>query len=75
MSDSSHPLDIPDKPKRRWRWWHIILIAAALTVILAGGGANIFQSYFSTYPNLHVAEEPSLSNVRGYLKLARKTRW
>lgn len=44
-------------------------------LILAGGGANIFSSYFSTYPNLHVPEEPSLSNVRGYLKLARKTRW
>ena len=44
-------------------------------MILAGGGANIFRSYFSTYPNLHVPEEPSLSNVRGYLKLARKTKW
>src|SRR5437016_5823321 len=44
-------------------------------LILAGGGTNIFRSYFSTYPNLHVPEEPSLSNVRGYLKLARKTRW
>ena len=44
-------------------------------LILAGGGANIFRSYFSTYPNLHVPEEPSLSNVRGYLKLARKTKW
>jgi plasmid segregation protein ParM len=44
-------------------------------LILAGGGANIFRSYFSTYPNFHVPEEPSLSNVRGYLKLARKTRW
>jgi len=44
-------------------------------LILAGGGANIVRSYFSTYPNLHVPEEPSLSNVRGYLKLARKTRW
>ena len=44
-------------------------------LILAGGGANIFRSYFSTYPNLYVTEEPSLSNVRGYLKLARKTKW
>ena len=44
-------------------------------LILAGGGANIFRSYFSSYPNLQVPEEPSLSNVRGYLKLARKTRW
>ncbi len=44
-------------------------------LILAGGGATICRSYFSTYPNLHVPEEPSLSNVRGYLKLARKTRW
>jgi plasmid segregation protein ParM len=44
-------------------------------LILAGGGANIFRPYFRTYPNLHVPEEPSLSNVRGYLKLARKTRW
>jgi plasmid segregation protein ParM len=44
-------------------------------LILAGGGANIFRSYFSGYPNLHVPQEPSLSNVRGYLKLARKTRW
>jgi hypothetical protein len=44
-------------------------------LILAGGGANILGSYFSGYPNLHVPEEPSLSNVRGYLKLARKTRW
>ena len=44
-------------------------------LILTGGGADIFRSYFSTYPNLHVPEEPSLSNVRGYLKLARKTKW
>jgi plasmid segregation protein ParM len=44
-------------------------------LILAGGGVNIFRSYFNTYPNLHVPEEPSLSNVRGYLKLGRKTRW
>jgi plasmid segregation protein ParM len=44
-------------------------------MILAGGGANIFRSYFTGYPNLHVPEEPSLSNVRGYLKLARKSRW
>ena len=44
-------------------------------LILAGGGANIFRSYFTGYPNLNVPEEPSLSNVRGYLKLARKTRW
>jgi hypothetical protein len=44
-------------------------------LILTGGGANIFRSYFSRYPNLYVPEEPSLSNVRGYLKLAQKTRW
>jgi plasmid segregation protein ParM len=44
-------------------------------LVLAGGGANIFGSYLNTYPNLRVPEEPSLSNVRGYLKLARKTRW
>ncbi len=44
-------------------------------LILTGGGANIFRCYFSGYPNLHVPEESSLSNVRGYLKLARKTRW
>jgi plasmid segregation protein ParM len=44
-------------------------------LILAGGGANIFRSYFSGYRNLHIPSEPSLSNVRGYLKLARKTKW
>jgi plasmid segregation protein ParM len=44
-------------------------------LILTGGGANIFHSYFTGYPNLHVPEETALSNVRGYLKLARKTRW
>ena len=44
-------------------------------LILTGGGANIFRSYFSGYPNLHIPGEPSLSNVRGYLKLARKTKW
>lgn len=44
-------------------------------LILSGGGANVFRSYFSGYPNLHVPAEPSLSNVRGYLKLARKTKW
>jgi len=44
-------------------------------LILTGGGGNIFRSYFSGYPNLLVPQEPSLSNVRGYLKLARKTRW
>ena len=44
-------------------------------LILSGGGANIFRPYFSGYPNLHIPGEPSLSNVRGYLKLARKTKW
>jgi len=44
-------------------------------LILSGGGANIFRSYFSGYRNLHVPSDPSLSNVRGYLKLARKTKW
>ena len=44
-------------------------------LILTGGGANIFRSYFSRYPNLYIPEEPSLSNVQGYLKLARKTKW
>jgi plasmid segregation protein ParM len=44
-------------------------------LILTGGGAEIFRSYFSGYPNLHVPQDPSLSNVTGYLKLARKTRW
>jgi len=44
-------------------------------VILSGGGANIFRSYFTGYPNLHIPGEASLSNVRGYLKLARKTKW
>ena len=44
-------------------------------LILSGGGANIFRSYFSGYRNLHIPGEPSLSNVRGYLKLARKTKW
>ena len=59
MSDSSHPLDIPDKPKRRWRWWHIILIAAALTVILAGGGAAGTLWYFSQ-------DLPSLEPLQNY---------
>src|SRR5215470_891441 len=44
-------------------------------LILAGGGACIFRSYFSSYRNLHIPPDPSLSNVRGYLKLARKTKW
>jgi plasmid segregation protein ParM len=44
-------------------------------LILSGGGANIFRFYFSGYPILHIPSEPSLSNVRGYLKLARKTKW
>ena len=44
-------------------------------LILSGGGAIIFRSYFSGYRNLHIPSEPSLSNVRGYLKLARKTKW
>jgi penicillin-binding protein 1A len=59
MSDSSHPLDIPDKPKRRWRWWHIILMAAALTVILAGGGAAGTLWYFSQ-------DLPSLEPLQNY---------
>jgi penicillin-binding protein 1A len=59
MSDSSHPLDIPDKPRRRWRWWHIILIAAALTVILAGGGAAGTLWYFSQ-------DLPSLEPLQNY---------
>ncbi len=44
-------------------------------LILTGGGAALFRSYFTEYPNLHVPHDPSLSNVRGYLKLARRTRW
>jgi hypothetical protein len=44
-------------------------------VILTGGGAISFRSYFSAYPNLYIPAEPSLSNVRGYLKLARKIKW
>ena len=44
-------------------------------LILSGGGANIFRSYFGGYRNLHIPGDPSLSNVRGYLKLARKTKW
>ncbi|MEE8076572.1 MAG: ParM/StbA family protein [Candidatus Binatia bacterium] len=44
-------------------------------LILTGGGANLFRSYLSGYPNLHLPHESSLSNVRGYLKLARKTKW
>ena len=59
MSDSSHPLDIPDKPKRRWRWWHIVLIASALTVILAGGGAAGTLWYFSQ-------DLPSLEPLQNY---------
>ena len=44
-------------------------------LILSGGGAIIFRSYFGGYRKLHIPSEPSLSNVRGYLKLARKTKW
>jgi plasmid segregation protein ParM len=44
-------------------------------LILSGGGANVFRSYFSGYRNLLIPGDPSLSNVRGYLKLARKTKW
>lgn len=59
MSDSSHPLEIPDKPRRRWRWWHIVLIAAVLTMILAGGGAAGTLWYFSQ-------DLPSLEPLQNY---------
>lgn len=44
-------------------------------LILTGGAAALFRSYFSSYPNLYVPQDPSLSNVRGYLKLAARTKW
>ena len=44
-------------------------------LILTGGGAHLFQPYFSEYPNLYVPQQPALSNVRGYLKLAKRTKW
>jgi len=44
-------------------------------LILTGGGAHLFQPYFAEYPNLYVPEQPTLSNVRGYLKLARRNKW
>lgn len=44
-------------------------------LILTGGGAHLFQSYFKEFPNLHAPQDPSLSNVRGYLKLAQRTEW
>lgn len=45
------------------------------TLILTGGGTHLFKDYFKEYPNLHVPHDPALANVRGYLKLARRTKW
>jgi penicillin-binding protein 1A len=59
MSDSSHPFEIPDKPRRPWRWWHIALIAVVLSVMLAGGGAAATLWYFSQ-------DLPSLEPLQNY---------
>jgi penicillin-binding protein 1A len=59
MSDSSHPFEIPDKPRRPWRWWHVALIAFVLSLMLAGGGAAATLWYFSQ-------DLPSLEPLQNY---------
>ena len=59
MSDSSHPLDIPDKPRRRWRWWQIALIGFALALVLGSGGVAGMLWYFSQ-------DLPSLEPLQNY---------
>ena len=59
MSDSSHPFEIPDKPRRPWRWWHIALIAFVFSLMLAGGGAAATLWYFSQ-------DLPSLEPLQNY---------
>ncbi|HET6674703.1 MAG TPA: transglycosylase domain-containing protein, partial [Nitrospiraceae bacterium] len=59
MSDSSHPLDTPDKPRRPWRWWHVALIAFVFSLLLAGGGAGATLWYFSQ-------DLPSLEPLQNY---------
>lgn len=59
MSDSSHLLETPDRPKRRWRWWHLVLIAAGLSIVLGGGGAAATLWYFSQ-------DLPSLEPLQNY---------
>jgi penicillin-binding protein 1A len=59
MSDSSHLLDIPDKPRRPWRWWQIALIGIALALVLGSGGAAAMLWYFSQ-------DLPSLEPLQNY---------
>jgi penicillin-binding protein 1A len=59
MSDSSHPFEIPDKPRRPWRWWHVALIVFVLSLMLAGGGAAATLWYFSQ-------DLPSLEPLQNY---------
>ena len=59
MSDSSHLPDIPDKPRRRWRWWQIALIGLALLLVLGGGGVAGVLWYFSQ-------DLPSLEPLQNY---------
>ena len=59
MSDSSHLLDIPDKPRRRWRWWQIALIGFALALVLGSGGVAGVLWYFSQ-------DLPSLEPLQNY---------
>ncbi|MET0516639.1 MAG: PBP1A family penicillin-binding protein [Nitrospiraceae bacterium] len=59
MSDSSHLLDIPDNPKRPWRWWQIALIGIALALVLGSGGVAGVLWYFSQ-------DLPSLEPLQNY---------
>src|SRR5919112_4516976 len=59
MSDSSYPFEVPDKPRRPWRWWHVALIAFVFSLMLAGGGAAATLWYFSQ-------DLPSLEPLQNY---------
>lgn len=37
-------------------------------ILLVGGGAHLFKSIASTYPNIVVADEPEFANARGFAK-------
>lgn len=46
MPDSDRFIEVRERP-RRWAWWHIVLLAGAAMVFLAGGSAAGVLWYFS----------------------------
>ena len=58
-SEFDHLLDKPEKPRRRWRWWKVVLIGLPLILLLGAGGAAGILWYFSQ-------DLPSLEPLQNY---------